>query len=350
MLTPYLEDLEGRLSSEVEEALLAEWRAFLAGQFKGDVFAPRRSAKAPSRLEWPRVLVNDALDDFEKMVLQQLRGCSEVLAGGSGSILCVRANYGTAIIPSLFGVEIFRMERDQDTLPTSVPLGGDEQAIRALLARGVPEPRPGLLAGQTLDTSRRMAALFRDYPKVQRFVRIYHPDYQGPMDICEMVWGSSLFLDVLDKPDLVHQFLGLLTETYIRMMREWQAIVPFSDDGIEAHWGFLHRGHITLRDDSAMNFSPAMFEEFIEPYDRRLLAEFGGGVVHFCGRGSHYIHRMAAMPGVTGIAMSQPEYNNMETIWQHTVDRGLDMLGFSRAAADKALAEGRALRGRVHCW
>ncbi|OPZ30674.1 MAG: hypothetical protein BWZ02_00651 [Lentisphaerae bacterium ADurb.BinA184] len=349
MLRAYLEDLESRISPAVEEELLADWRAFLDGRFSGGIFTPGRRVKAPSRLEWPRVWVNDALDDFEQMVLQQLRGCSDLLANGAGNLLCVRANYGTAIIPSLFGAEIFRMARHLDTLPTSIPLGGDEATVRRLIAAGV----PGLhrsLAGQTLDTGRRYVSLFRDYPNTARYVRIYHPDYQGPMDICELLWGSSLFLDVLDRPALVHQFLGLITDTYAAMMREWQRIVPFSDDGTEAHWGFLHRGHITLRDDSAMNFSPAMFEEFIEPYDSRLLREFGGGVVHFCGRGTHYIHRAGAMPGVTGIAMSQPELNDMETIWRHTVDRGLDMLGVPHAAAEQALAAGRNLRGRVHCW
>ena len=35
--------------------------------------------------------------------------------------------------------------------------------------------------------------------------------------------------------------------------------MPFRAEG-NAHWGFYHRGKIMLRDDSAMNFSPRMFE------------------------------------------------------------------------------------------
>jgi hypothetical protein len=68
------------------------------------------------------VLVNDALEDCEAMALQQLEQCSKTLAEGSGALLAVRCNYGTAILPSLFGGELFLMDRDIDTLPACRPL------------------------------------------------------------------------------------------------------------------------------------------------------------------------------------------------------------------------------------
>ena len=37
------------------------------------------------------------------------------------------------------------------------------------------------------------------------------------------------------------------------------------------HWGIMHGGHIMIREDSAMNLSPAMYGEFARPYDQRLL-------------------------------------------------------------------------------
>ncbi|MCF7838105.1 MAG: hypothetical protein K9N49_05700 [Candidatus Marinimicrobia bacterium] len=45
--------------------------------------------------------------------------------------------------------------------------------------------------------------------------------------------------------------------------------------------------------------------------------------------------------------MSQPHLNDMEIIYRHTVDRGIPLLGFSRAAALEALAAGRDLRHLV---
>jgi uroporphyrinogen-III decarboxylase len=180
-------------------------------------------------------------------------------------------------------------------------------------------------------------------------VRVYHPDTQGPMDICELLWGSSLFLALLDTPELVKALLDLITQTYIRFMQTWTAIAPLAAD-YNVHWSLLHRGKIMLRDDSAMNLSPAMFAEFVEPYDQRLLDAFGGGAIHFCGKGSHYIHRIPAMRGVYAINMSQPDYNDMETIFRHTADRGIKILGLARDTAEEALRQGRNLHGNVHCW
>ena len=93
-----------------------------------------------------------------------------------------------------------------------------------------------------------------------------------------------------------------------------------------------------------------MFDEFIRPYDQRVLTEFGGGAIHFCGRGEHFIASMGEVEGLHAIAMSQPELNDMETIYRHTVDRGIKLIGFSRPAAEAAVKRSRNLHGHVHCW
>ena len=102
-----------------------------------------------------------------------------------------------------------------------------------------------------------------------------------------------------------------------------------------------------LRDDSAMNLSPAMFDEFIKPYDGRLLAEFGGGAIHFCGRGDHFIENLSTIEGVHAVNLSQPECNDMETIYRHTVDKGIQIVGLNEATARQALAQGRDLHNSV---
>ena len=349
MVEPYLQDLENRIDASTEEQLLAEWTAFSQGSWEKGIFSPCRPRPAPPSLAWPHVMVDDTLDSFQHMALQQLEGCSKALEHGSGAILAVRANYGTSILPSLFGAELFIMDRDTDTLPTSWALAGGTETIARLVEAGVPAIAPDALGGRTLAMGRYLVDLFAEYPLIRRHVHIYHPDLQGPMDICELLWGSRLFLDIVDEPGLVRDFLALITETYARFLDAWHEIVPAAP-GCAVHWSMQHRGTIMLRDDSAMNFSPSMFEEFIEPYDQQLLDRFGGGAIHFCGRGEHYIHRLPAMRGLRAINMSQPEYNDMETIYRHTVDRGLQIVGLQRQAAEEALAGGRDLRGNVHCW
>ena len=342
---PYLDDLEARIDPAQEERLLQEWAAFAQGRFTGSVFLPRRECRPPT-LEWPKVRVNAALDDFEQMVLQQFGQCSQMLADGSGNVLNVRCNYGSSILPSLFGVEMFIMDDALDTLPTSRPLN-DVEAIHRLLTAGVPEPTAGWGA-RTLETGQRFLNLMRDYPKISRYVFIYHPDTQGPMDICEVLWGSTLFYALYDQPELVHDLLALITETYIRFMRAWTEIVPFRPEG-SSHWGYYHLGSLMIRDDSAMNLSRAMFDEFVRPYDQRLLDEFGGGAIHFCGKGDHYIPSLGQMRNLYAINLSQPHLNNMEKVFANTIDRGICILGLERPAAEQALADGRDLSGRVHC-
>jgi hypothetical protein len=58
---------------------------------------------------------------------------------------------------------------------------------------------------------------------------------------------------------------------------------------------------------------------------------------------------MSSIPSLHSIAMSQPEMNDMERIYQHTVDKGIALIGLQRQAAEAALARGRLLHGRVHC-
>ncbi|HNS21179.1 MAG TPA: hypothetical protein PKH24_11810 [Sedimentisphaerales bacterium] len=364
MIASLLEDLERRIDPRVEEALLDRWKAFADGEVTDEVFSPTRPRPAPPAVEWPHVLVNDALDDPDAMVVQQLEQCSKALAEGSGALLAVRCNYGTAILPSLFGAEIFLMDREIDTLPACRPLEGGADAIQRLLDRGVPD----LDAGQgeaVFRTGEYFEQLLREYPGLSRYVHVYHPDLQGPMNACEMLWGGSLYVDFYDKPDLVKDFLDLLTGTYIRFLRRWDGIVArtgartVAPEGRESsaerreyavHWSMLHRGRIMVRNDASTNLSPAMYEEFAMPFDQRLLDELGGGAIHFCGRGDHLISRIAGLSGVHAVNVTQPALNDMETIFRHTIDRGVSLIGLEKDAAQQALARGRQLHGRVHCW
>ena len=348
MIEKYLDDLERRIDPAVEDELFRQWKAFADGHVTQGVFSPRRPAPAPPAIEWPHVLVNDALDDFEAMALQQLEGCSKALAEGSGALPAVRCNYGTAILPSLFGAELFLMGRDLDTLPTCRPLEGGAEAVKRLLDRSLPDVNGG--QGEAVFTmGRYYRQLFEGYPGLSKYVHVYHPDLQGPMNVCEMLWGGSLYVDFYDRPDLIGDFLSLITETYLAFMRRWQEIVP-PLDGYGVHWAMLHRGRIMLRDDAATNFSPEMFDEFIRPYDQRLLDECGGGGIHFCGRGDHFIASVARMRGVYAVNVTQPEHNDLQTIFRNTIDKGINLIGLEGGAAEQGLREHRDFRGRAHCW
>jgi hypothetical protein len=347
-IAPYLEDLERRIDPAVEERLLGDWRRFTEEGVREPFFVPKRARPSAPGLAWPEVGVNEALDDYDRMALQQLRGCSAQLESGGGGLLAVRCNYGSSILPSLFGVRMFVMDPALNTLPTSEPFPRGADDVRAWLDRGVPDLDAGY-GRRTWEMGRRFVAMLRDYPKLRRWVFVYHPDLQGPVDVCEVLWGSAFFLELLDAPDLVKAFLALITDAYVRFMRRWETLVP-PPDGWATHWSMLHKGRIMLRNDSATNLSPAMYEEFVRPFDQRLLSEFGGGAMHYCGRGHHVIGKMTEMAGLYAVNISQPHLNDMEALFRHTVDKGIPLIGLKREAAEQAVAAGRPLRGRVQCW
>ena len=330
-----LADIERRIDPAVEEDFQNQWKAFLYGEFDGDIFTPERKRLSPPTEEIPKININDAISDYDLMMQAQLGDVSRALASKTAS-LCVRANYGTGILSSVFGAKIFTMPYEADTLPTTYALG-DTEEVRALVDAGMPSLDAGF-GKQVFEMGEIYRSVFADYPKIQKYVSVYHPDLQGPLDIAELLWGGEMFYAMYDEPELVHAFLTLITDTYTAFLERWHQMFPPRED-MNPHWSFIwHRGTITLRNDSAMNLSPAFYEEFSVPYDSKLLAHFGGGIIHFCGRGDHYIKALSEIPHIYGINMSQPQYNDMETIYQNTVDKGLKILSFNYKRAQEDLA------------
>jgi hypothetical protein len=330
-----LEDIEARIDPETEEDYVGQWRDFLYNRFEGDIFsAVRKKTSAPS-VDILRVdNINDALEDYDNMLRHQLQGVSDTLGRKHGNLV-VRANYGTGILSSLFGAEIFVMPRHTNTLPTTRAFN-DTELIRAKVEAGMPDIMGGF-GKQVFEFGEICAEVFEKYPKIKKYVKVYHPDLQGPLDICELLWGGEIFYAMYDEPELVHAMLRLVTDTYIEFIEKWFKMFPPSAE-MNPHWGMLwHRGAITLRNDSAMNLSPALYREYAMPYDGELLARYGGAE-HFCGRGDHYIELLSTLPGLNGVQMSQPHLNDMEIIYKNTVDKGIKLMSLKRDVAERDLS------------
>ena len=347
MIEVLLPDLESRIDPAEEKRLLQHWINFCDGGFSGHAFHPMRNYIAPQRIDWPSVTVNQALEDEEAMAIQQFSEVSRAIDAGNGSILNVRCNYGSSIVPSLFGVEPFAMDEKLNTLPTSLPMPGGIDAVRAALDNGVPDIHSAL-GGRVFAMAERFQQMVAPFPNISEFVHIYHPDAQGPIDICEVLCGSEMFYYLYDYTDLMKQFLELITQTYIAFMREWQRLVPPKLPRHSAHWGMLHKGRITLRNDSLMNLSEDMYIEFVRPFDQRLFDEFGGGMVHYCGKGDHFACAMSEMSGLYSLNIAQPHLSDMEHIIMHTIDRGISILGFNAAWIREHRQPARDLHGLVH--
>lgn len=327
-----LNEVESRIDPATEDNFRDQWRVFLDGECKDCIFTPCRKKTTPSSFSYRNININDAIENYELMLVSEMEGVSQALSSRDKG-LAVRCNYGTGIMTSLFGAKIFTLPHKMNTLPTTYSLN-DTKKIRMLLDKGVPDLYGGF-GRRVFEMGEFFANVFSHFPKIAHYVTVYHPDTQGPLDICELLWGSEMFYAMYDEPELVHNMLNLITETYTVFLEKWFAMYP-CNARMNQHWNSLmHHGRILLRDDSAMNLSPELYMEYARPYDARLLHHFGGGVVHFCGRGDHYISLLCGIPELTGINMSQPHLNNMETIYKNTVDKGIKLLGFNREWAER---------------
>ena len=336
-LERYLEDIESRLDPNQEQRVLSDWVRWADHANGEGLYAPARRRKSPSRLPWPHVNINDAVADDTLGIYRELEGLNAALAGGSPYILRVRANYGVGNVATVFGCETYVMPRETDTLPNVKALS--EEAAAALIGRPLPDPEAGNMAGVA-----RFARAWRDiqarYPRIGRFVRPEQPDLQGPVDNLELIMGSSaMFYAMWDEPERVHALLGVITAVIERAMDAWLAFFP-ENRSFANYFMQWEKGMICLRDDSAMNLSADMFTEYIAPYDGRLLKKYGG-LVHFCGRGDHFIDRLTKIEGLSAVNMSQPHLNDMEKVYAATIDRGIHL---ALTVPERPEAEGHDVR------
>jgi len=339
-----LDDIERRIDPETEEDFAAQWRTFWDGSYDRPVFSPARKKTSAPAVETRNICINDAIGDLGLMLDMQLADLSARLSSKNRA-LGIRANYGTGIMTTLFGAELFIMPRETNTLPTTHSLN-DSDAVRRILEAGMPSLTNGF--GKDVFAFGEMCMeIFRDYPKIRKYVSVYHPDTQGPLDIAELLWGSEMFYEMYDDTDFVHGVLRLITDTYKAFLDRWYTLIP-RGEGLSTHWNMMHRGTIMLRNDSAMNLSPEMYAEFAFPYDNELLEYYGGGCVHYCGRGDHYIGKLCSAPMLTGINLSQPHLNDMEVIYNDVLKNGKKILGLRADACRAYEARPDAVCSMIH--
>ena len=334
-----LADIERRIDPDTEEKFRNDWHDFLFGKFDGDIFCPYREKLSTPDFVYPQLHANDTLEDYDLMLQAQLCSFSNAL-NTRHLTLGGWAGYGTGILSSILGAEIYVVPRELNTPPTTRVLGSTDR-IREMLDRGMPDLETGF-GKRVFECGEIFAEVLSKYPKIWEYVTIFHPDLQGPLDIAELLWGGEMFYAMYDEPELVHGVLSLITDTFTAVLERWRKILPFTSD-VNTYRFYHHRGSITLRCDSAMNLSPELYKEYAVPYDTRLFQHFGGGAMHFCGRGDHYIEELSKTPGLTGINLAQPHLNDMETIYRNTVDKGIHILGLGTMQAQQD-------KGREGCY
>lgn len=284
--------------------------------------------------DWPEYSYNDAFEDPGMMLLNELRGPFLHYQLGDHHPLAIRANYGTVILSNILGGPY---QLTETSLPWAHPLPGGVDDIRRLVERGLPDLRTGLGA-RCLDTAAFYRETLSDYPALAAAVEIYHPDLQGPFDIAHLLWGSEIFFALYDEPELAHSLLDLVTDTYVVWLSHWYDKMGARAD-LSTHWSMMMRGGAMLRNDTAIMLSAEHYRTFVRPYDQRILDTFGG-CIHFCGRGASFVADMVQSRNLYGLHVSEPELNDMDTIWRLCRERKLVLLSIPEAYLAPGTATG----------
>lgn len=234
----------------------------------------------------PAFTMEETHSDMAKMLYNELLPCVKSVQIKDDSLPMIRANYGVGTLPSLFGMKSTIVGNNMPWVEHT-----EKENIDGIISAGVPDLDTGY-GKKIIDTYHFFDETLSAYPKCHKLIKRYHPDLQGPFDVAHMIWGSDIYMDLYYEPEKVKRLMKVITDTYIAYLKKLKPYLNDETDGYNYHWSTLFKGRIVLRNDSAVNLSKDMYEEFIKPYDEEILEAFGSGSIHYCGRADQWVLEM----------------------------------------------------------
>jgi hypothetical protein len=113
---------------------------------------------------------------------------------------------------------------------------------------------------------------------------------------------------------------------YARLQREVR-----DDIGPDCHYCHAtgQKGRYLIRNDSAINISPAQYRQILKASDARVAAAIGSVGVHFCGDGQHQVDNLLDIPGVDGLDLGQPEKMNLDSLYRRASAYKVPLVGLA---------------------
>jgi hypothetical protein len=275
---------------------------------------------------WQPYEHHEIFDDPEKMLFNELVSAWDThlvyrSLVGDDLPATIRANFGTVLVASAFGA---RVEQVEDNPPWVRPFGS-----RAELADGLTRTSVDLTAGwlpRVVERYRFYRDVLALYPPLPDVIRLVLPDLQGPVDTLEMLCGSALYADLIEDPESVAHALDTVAAAQIALAQLLAPLVNDGPAGFAHQHGFMIRGQILLRGDSAIMVSPRMYRRQLAPHDARVLAELGGGGIHSCGNFMHNVGAMLELPALRCLDFGQSPLNDVDAIYARARPRRIALV------------------------
>lgn len=201
--------------------------------------------------------------------------------------------FGTIVTASAFGCQIeYPYKQDPAANPRYYPVKTPEDVKRLQ----IPDPDRDGLMPRVLDYLR--------YMKQNSFLPVGITDFQGPLTTANQLMGYDKLIYLMhDSPRAAHELMDKVTEALIRWVKKQKEVIGeawnecISDQQV---YTGKHAG-VWFSDDDAVLISAKMYKEFVVPYNSRILQEFGGGCVHYCGNATHHADNFLNTQGLLAL-------------------------------------------------
>jgi hypothetical protein len=280
----------------------------------------------PADSPWQPYPHHEIFDDPEKMLFNELVSAWDTSIVhrplvGDDLPATIRANFGTVLVASAFGAHIEQVEDN----PPWVRSFRSREELAAGLARGPVDLTAGWLP-RVVERYRFYRDVLAQFPPLPDVIRLALPDLQGPVDTLEMLCGSALYADLIEDPAFVAHALDKVAVAQVNLARQLAPLLNDGPAGFAHQHGFMIRGSLLLRGDSAIMVSPRMYRQQIAPHDERVLREMGGGGIHSCGNFMHNVGAMLELPSLQCLDFGQSPLNGVDAIYARARPRRIALV------------------------
>lgn len=189
--------------------------------------------------------------------------------------------FGTGVLAGAFGCPMYE------------PQGpGEDPGVRGPCIQSVQEAARARMPVPGRDGWMPRVLEFIDYARANGDLPIGPSDLNSPLStLAQMCGYDNLFVWMYDEPKLVHDLMGMVVEAFIawlKLQKEHTGEPLTRSNGLQGVWSPEGVG-VWLSDDDLVSVGAELYEEFVVDHYSRIFTTFGGGSLHYCGKGNHQI-------------------------------------------------------------
>lgn len=282
--------------------------------------------------DWPVFSYGEVFRDPARMLIDELTPAYEGALLKDDKMFTVRPNYGLGTIPSLFGCEVLQ---EGETYPWVRHFDTIDE-VRAVVDQGPPEVE-GTMVDRVLSAIEFFREKLAQFENLDKTVHITMCDVQGPLNAATECLGPQIFVELYDHPDVIHSFLDLVTDAYIRLALKMKEALSEDING-GYHFQYRLKGGVRISEDHGLSISPEMYRDFCRPYNERALEPFGGGYILLCGEYMHQLDNILETENLTGLTIWTMNLDDLRKTYEKAKEKKVAILWYGRIPEDELKA------------